>query len=261
MIEAEEAVAGVDEAVEAGLGEAEVLEELVAGVGVEESDFGFEGAADADDFGVFFGGAFFDGGGVGVAGGERGLVDVGDVEHGLGGDEVEVAGGGALVVGQVDGAGGLAGFEREFEFGDGGGFGFELGVLGVLGEFFEALRALFYGVEIGEQELGVDGVDVGQGVDAAGDVDDLGVVEAADDVRDGVGRPDVTEELVAEAFALRGAGDEAGDVDELHGGGDEGLGLDEGGDLGRGARRARRRCRRWGRWCRRGSSRPGLRRR
>ena len=43
---------------------------------------------------------------------------------------------------------------------------------------------------------------------------------------------DVAEELVAEAFTLAGAFDEAGDVDELHGGGDDGLGLDDGGDFG-----------------------------
>ena len=49
----------------------------------------------------------------------------------------------------------------------------------------------------------------------AGDVHDVVVLEAAHDVRDRVGLADVREELVAEAFALRGAGDEPGDVDEL----------------------------------------------
>ena len=98
-------------------------------------------------------------------------------------------------------------------------------------ELFDLGVALFDGVEVGEEELGVDDVDVVERVDAAGDVDDFGIVEAADDVADGVGGADVAEELVAEAFALAGAFDEAGDVDELHGGGDEGLGLDECGDL------------------------------
>ncbi len=50
----------------------------------------------------------------------------------------------------------------------------------------------------------------------AGDVHDVVVLEAAHDVRDRVDFADVREELVAEAFALRCAGDEAGDVDELH---------------------------------------------
>ncbi len=219
-------VGGVDEAVEAGFGEAHVFEELVALGGFELGDLGFHGAADADDLGVLFGGAFFDGGGVGVAGDEAGFVDVGDVELRLGGDEEEVAGVGLFFVGEVDGAGGLAGFEGFLEFGEGGELGFDLVVgVGGLVEFFDFGVALFDGVEVGEEELGVDDVDVVEGVDAAGDVDDFGVVEAADDVADGVGGADVAEELVAEAFALGGAFDEAGDVDELHGGGDEGFGL------------------------------------
>ena len=111
--------------------------------------------------------------------------------------------------------------------------------VGGLVELFDFGVALVDGVEVGEEELGVDDVDVVERVDAAGDVDDLGVVEAADDVADGVGGADVAEELVAEAFALGGAFDEAGDVDELHGGGDEGLGLDERRRFWRGAHRAR----------------------
>ena len=53
------------------------------------------------------------------------------------------------------------------------------------------------------------------GIDLAGDVDDVGILEAAHDVHDRVGLADVREELVAEALALRRAGDEARDVDEL----------------------------------------------
>ena len=52
-------------------------------------------------------------------------------------------------------------------------------------------------------------------VDLAGDVDDVVVLEAAHHVGDRVDLADVGEELVAEALALRRAGDEAGDVDEL----------------------------------------------
>jgi hypothetical protein len=48
-------------------------------------------------------------------------------------------------------------------------------------------------------------------------VNDVVVLEAAHDVRDRVRLADVREELVAEAFALRGAGDESRDVDELDG--------------------------------------------
>ena len=97
--EVEERVGGVDEAIEAGLLEAEGFEELRALGRFELGDFGFECAGDADYLRAFFGGAFFDGFGVGVAGGEAGLVDVGDVELGFGGDEEEVAGVGSFFVG------------------------------------------------------------------------------------------------------------------------------------------------------------------
>ena len=103
----------MDEAVEAGLVEAHVLEELVALGGVELGDLGLHLAADADDLGVLFGGALLYGGYPLVAFSEAGVVDVGDVEHGLGGDEEEVAGVGPLFFGEVYGAGGLAGFEEK----------------------------------------------------------------------------------------------------------------------------------------------------
>ena len=62
--------------------------------------------------------------------------------------------------------------------------------------------ALLDGVEVGQQQLGVDDVDVVQRIHTSGDVDDLGIVEAAHDVADSVGGADVAEELVAEALAL-----------------------------------------------------------
>ena len=87
------------------------------------------------------------------------------------------------------------------------------GLRGLVGALHRALD----GLEVGERELGIDDGDVGRGIHAAGDVHDVGVLEAAHDVRDRVHFADVREELVAEALALRGAGDEAGDVDELDG--------------------------------------------
>src|SRR5205814_4983985 len=52
-------------------------------------------------------------------------------------------------------------------------------------------------------------------IDAAFDVGHVAALEAAQDVDDGVDFADIGEELVAETFALRGAADEASDVDEL----------------------------------------------
>ena len=48
------------------------------------------------------------------------------------------------------------------------------------------------------------------------DVDDVLVFKAADDVRDGLALPDVSEELVAEALTLARALHEPGDVHEVH---------------------------------------------
>ena len=86
-----------------------------------------------------------------------------------------------------------------------------------------ALQAALDGVEIGERQLGVDHFDVVERLDAARDVHDVVVFEAAHDVRDRVGLANVRQELVAEAFALGSAGDQAGDVDELDGRGQDAL--------------------------------------
>ena len=57
-------------------------------------------------------------------------------------------------------------------------------------------------LEVGVDQLGLDRLDVARRVDAALGVDDVGVVVRADDVQDRVGLADVGQELVAEALAL-----------------------------------------------------------
>src|SRR5213075_1721263 len=70
-------------------------------------------------------------------------------------------------------------------------------------------------------QLSVDGLDVADGIDCAGDVMDVGVIETADDLDDGVDFADVAEKLVAETFTLGGTLDQPGDIDELDGGGND----------------------------------------
>ena len=67
---------------------------------------------------------------------------------------------------------------------------------------------------VGEHQLGLDRLDVGERVDAAVGVRHAGVGVAADDVADRVGLADRGEELVAEPLPLGGALDQAGDVVE-----------------------------------------------
>ena len=85
------------------------------------------------------------------------------------------------------------------------------------------------GVEISERQLGVDHFDVVERLDAARDVHDVVVFEAAHDVRDRVRLANVRQELVAETFALGCTGDQAGDVDEFDGRGQDARRLDDAG--------------------------------
>ena len=68
--------------------------------------------------------------------------------------------------------------------------------------------------DVGEHQLGFDRLGVGDGIDAALDMRDVVVLEAAKDVDDGIDLADVAEELVAKPFALRRTAHEARDVDE-----------------------------------------------
>src|SRR5690606_38349816 len=76
----------------------------------------------------------------------------------------------------------------------------------------------------------VDRLDVGDRIDPAGDVDNVVVLEAAHHVADRIDLADVGEELVAQPFATGGAGDQPGDVDELHRGRDDLLRVDDPGE-------------------------------
>jgi hypothetical protein len=106
------------------------------------------------------------------------------------------------------------------------------GVL-VAGAGFLALaieRALDRG-QVGQRQFGEDRFDIGQRVDAPRDMDDVVVLEAADDADDGVSFTNIGQELVAQAFALRGAGNQAGDIDELDDRRLDALRFDDGRDL------------------------------
>ena len=77
-------------------------------------------------------------------------------------------------------------------------------------------QRLLDGLQVGEDELGVDDLHVVAGVDLALDVDDVGVGEDPDHLADRVALADVGEELVAETGALARTLDDARDVDEGH---------------------------------------------
>ena len=71
-------------------------------------------------------------------------------------------------------------------------------------------------LQVRHHQLHVDDVDVPPGVRAALHVNDVLVVKAADHVDDGVGLPDVGQELVAQALPLGGPLHQARDVHKLN---------------------------------------------
>ena len=118
-----------------------------------------------------------------------------------------------------------------------GGFGGRGLVVAALGGFGHPAGPVLDHFQVGQDQLVVDDVDVGQGVHGLGlgdvlhHVDDVVVVKAAHHVDDGVALPDVAQELVAQARALGRALDQARDVHELDDGGGLFVGLPDLGQL------------------------------
>ncbi len=99
------------------------------------------------------------------------------------------------------------------------------------GALARLLDAALEAFEVGEHQLGLDRVGIADRIDAAFDMGDVVVLEAAQHMHDGIDFADIGEELVAEAFTLRRAAHEAGDIDEGDAGRDDFLGLGDVGEL------------------------------
>jgi hypothetical protein len=80
----------------------------------------------------------------------------------------------------------------------------------------EVLQPLLDAFQIGQHQLGLDGLGVGHRVDAALDMGDVAILETAQHMGDGVDLADIGEELVAQPLALGRALHQPGDVDEGH---------------------------------------------
>ena len=82
-------------------------------------------------------------------------------------------------------------------------------------------------LQVSQDQLGLDDLDIGAGIDLTGHVGDVVVGEHPDHLADGVAFADVGQELVAEPGTLGRALDEAGDVDERHRRRDDALGCEK----------------------------------
>ncbi len=208
-LQAERAVGHTREHVQAARLDAQVSQVLGGLGGIELGELGLDLGADRDGLDAIDGGEVVS---------EGVLVHVGDVDDRLHGEQEQVAGGGALLGRHVHGGGTVAVVEP----GDEALGNLELGrkLLVAAGLLLELGNLLLEGLDVGQDELGHDGLGVARRVNEVGAAThlahDVGVGEVAHDLADGVGLADVGEELVAEALALVGTLDQAGDVDELN---------------------------------------------
>ena len=91
-----------------------------------------------------------------------------------------------------------------------------LTVLVVAGLLLQPRQGLVQRLQVGEDQLGLDDLDVGARIDMSVDVHDVVVGEHPHDLADGVALANVGQELVAQPRTLGGALDDSGDVDERH---------------------------------------------
>src|SRR5690606_13096332 len=192
-LQTQQLVAGADDAIQAGLGHAHVFQEDGLVLVVQVGDLGLDGGADGDHGGVFRRRVVLYGLQVRIVL-EAVVLDVGDVHGALGGDEAIALHQGLLVFVQAQAAHGFALVQDRHDALQQGDQADGFLVAGI-GQLAVLLQRFVGGGQVGQGQLGVDDLDVGHGIDAAGHVDDVLVFETAHDVDDGVGLADVGEEL------------------------------------------------------------------
>ena len=214
--EAQQGVAGLDEPVQAGLLHPQVLQEEGTVLRVHGGNVRLHVGADGHHLGVFVFSSLHHRLVVGVVRIilKAGLVHIGCEDDGLQGQQV---GGGQnlcllLIAGVA--AGGLAlpqpGQQSLEHLSRVEELLVSLAGLGVL------LNAALHHLHVCHDELNVDNLNVPGGIAAALYVDDVLVVKAADHMDNGVGLPDVGQELVAQALPLGGPLHQTGDVHKLN---------------------------------------------
>ena len=206
--------------VKTALADPEIREEQLLFLALHFGEFRLDLRADGDDPGALGFGVLFERDVVGVAlvaARDLALGDVGDVDDGFERQERRFGEQFLFVVGKVERAGAEPSVKPRLDLFERGVFRGER--LVVFDEFGEPFDPAVDNLEVREDQLEVDGLDVADGIDAAVDVNDIVVVEAADDVNDRVALADVGEELIAQTLALRRAAHQPRDVDELDDGG------------------------------------------
>src|SRR6266436_3010739 len=204
--QAQETISGADQAIEPGLVEPDGSQILGALGGRQHCNLSFDLGRDHHYSGAFLFGALLDPARKIVARRGGGFVHVADIEHRLRRQQAEAAE--RLVLLGLD-----SDEPRRFAIAQQG----ERTIGEVEGKLclrvaplhllLKAVDAPFQAVEVGEHQLSLDGVDIGDRVDPVTYVGDVGVLETAHHMRNGVDLADHGEELVAKPLAPGGAAD------------------------------------------------------
>ena len=221
--EAKGRVAGLDQLVEACLGDAQVLEEHGFFVVVKLRDLRLDAGADDKDTAVGLGRVLTDLLHTFIVSAVVGKVvfrDVCRINDGLVGQKVVGLQPFFLILGQAvrrQKGGGLSSLEvlahslEELHLF--AGFLIHLGRAGDLGD--TALQHF----EVRKDQLQIDGLNIAKRVNTSVDMDDILILKAAHYMDDGVNLTDICQELVAQALTLGCALDKSCDIHELdHGG-------------------------------------------
>ena len=196
--QAEQVVGGADQALDARVFQAQLLEEhLALVVTLELGYLGLDLGGDDQHSGVLSGDGLTDAVHIGIAAGSRGLVHIADVQYGLGGEQEELMCDLLLLrVLQRHGTGRLAGQQGIPVPGQ-----YLAGLLGVLVSpgslFLELAQTALDGLQVLELQLEVDDLLVPHRVHTAVHMGDIGVIETAEYVQDSISLADIGQKLVA----------------------------------------------------------------
>ena len=226
-VQAEEVISGVDEAIESGALEAERRQEFLLLLRRKFREFRFDAGGERHDVGHFVAGG--DGGAQrvdvrAVAGREFVVCHVGGVQHRLDREQHQRLEQVQLPLRETGTTHRHTVLQRRERFLQCREFGHRV-LVATLRDALLLVEAFLDAADVREAQLVVDHVAITHRIDTAHHVGDVVVIEAADDVHDRIGFADVGEKLVAEAFTLRCALHQTGDVHELHHGGHSAFGL------------------------------------
>ncbi len=214
-VKAKQIVCRSDQTVEAGFCQTEICQKFDFFICGQFGDFGFNPTAKNQHTRPFSLGSLTHPANKGMVATKIILGNIGDIKHRLGGQQVQVTQSDSIIAGQIEGTNSLPIVQPFAHPNQNLKQGLHL-LIAALRLFFGPGNPLFNAVEISQTKFGIDNFDVPDRVDLAVDMNHIIILKAADDVDHCIDLPDMTEKLVAEAFASTGTPYQSGDINKLH---------------------------------------------